>query len=101
VPPPILAPPRHNKLHVIAKRRSRRGDPEVWFFASLIERTSSQTMELDCRVGYAFSQWRWLGNGCPDWATTVAVCSSSILTHFRRWLWRPVRVWPKVIPCLS
>jgi len=51
-----LAPLRHNKLHVIAKRRSRRGDPEVWFFASLIERTSSQTMELDCRVGYAFSQ---------------------------------------------
>jgi len=47
---------RHSSLHVIARRRSRRGNPEVLFSSWGMRHTSSQRMELDCRVGCASSQ---------------------------------------------
>ncbi|WP_291989583.1 hypothetical protein [Candidatus Accumulibacter sp. ACC007] len=52
----LLSAVAKSRVHVIARRRSRRGNPEVLFFARLMWRTSSQSMELDCRVGYASSQ---------------------------------------------
>jgi hypothetical protein len=47
---------RYTSPYVIARRRSRRGNPEVLVFAGVVWRKSSQRMELDCRVGCASSQ---------------------------------------------
>jgi len=48
---------------VIARRRSRRGNPGVLFLVGLMWWTGSQRMELDCRVAALLAMTGWGGAG--------------------------------------